>query len=155
VSLFFGSVCQPVVIAPLAAAQINKPPNAVRSLGGSSRTPNNSLLRPTPIIISYFSISAKLGREPQQIPSMGLSGVASAMVGQNLGASQARRAERAVRLIAHAVAGIMVIVLGCLALFAPQVMALFIGKGIGNGGKYGGRQTRRRLFFAVAKGREI
>ena len=60
-----------------------------------------------------------------QIPSMGLSGVVPAMVGQNLGAGQSQRAERAVSLIARAVAGIMVVVLGCLALFAPQVMALF------------------------------
>ena len=60
-----------------------------------------------------------------QIPSMGLSGVVSAMVGQNLGAGQSQRAERAVSLIARAVAGIMVVVLGCLALFAPQAMALF------------------------------
>ncbi len=34
--MFFGSACQPVVITPLAAAKINEPPNAVRSLGGSS-----------------------------------------------------------------------------------------------------------------------
>ena len=60
-----------------------------------------------------------------QIPSMGLGRVTPAMVGQNLGAGQPQRAERAVSLIARVVVGVMVVVLGGLALFAPQVMALF------------------------------
>jgi len=60
-----------------------------------------------------------------QIPSMGLARVTPAMVGQNLGAGQPQRAERAVSLIARIVVGITVVVLGGLVLFAPQVMALF------------------------------
>jgi Na+-driven multidrug efflux pump len=60
-----------------------------------------------------------------QIPSMGLSRVAPAMVGQNLGAGRSQRAERAVGLLARAVVGVTVVVLGGLVLFAPQVMALF------------------------------
>jgi putative MATE family efflux protein len=60
-----------------------------------------------------------------QIPGMGLARVAPAMVGQNLGAGQPGRAEKAVGLIARLVVGTMVLVLGVLALFAPQVMALF------------------------------
>jgi putative MATE family efflux protein len=60
-----------------------------------------------------------------QIPSMGLARVTPAMVGQNLGAGQPQRAERAVSLIARIVVGIVIVVLGGLVLFAPHVMALF------------------------------
>ncbi|UCC64466.1 MAG: MATE family efflux transporter [Anaerolineae bacterium] len=59
-----------------------------------------------------------------QMPSMGLARVTPAMVGQNLGAGQPQRAERAVSLIARTVVGVTVVVLGGLVLFAPQVMAL-------------------------------
>jgi Na+-driven multidrug efflux pump len=59
------------------------------------------------------------------IPSMGLSRVAPAMVGQNLGAAQPERAARSVSLIARAAALVGGCILGLLALFAPAVMALF------------------------------
>ena len=59
------------------------------------------------------------------IPSMGLSRVTPAMVGQNLGAGKPERAHEAVNLIARIAALIGVGVLGLLALFAPQVLSLF------------------------------
>jgi putative MATE family efflux protein len=60
-----------------------------------------------------------------QIPGMGLARSTPAMVGQNLGAGQPQRAERAVNLIARAALVITAVLLGGLALFAPQVMSLF------------------------------
>ena len=59
------------------------------------------------------------------IPSMGLSPAASAMVGQNLGATQPERAARSAGLIARATMLLNGAVLGLLALTSPQVMALF------------------------------
>lgn len=59
------------------------------------------------------------------VPGMGLSRAAPAIVGQNLGAAQPERAERAVGLIARVTAAINVVVFGLLALFAAQALALF------------------------------
>ncbi|MCP4537434.1 MAG: MATE family efflux transporter [Chloroflexi bacterium] len=59
------------------------------------------------------------------IPCMALSSATRAMVGQNLGAAQPERAARSVGLIARAVALISGGLLGLMALFAPQVIALF------------------------------
>jgi len=59
------------------------------------------------------------------IPCMGLYRSTGAMVGQNLGARQPDRAERAVRLIARAALLLGVVILALLAAAAPQVMAWF------------------------------
>jgi putative MATE family efflux protein len=94
-------------------------------------TPNlaNSLL--TRLASSYgattlaaWSVVQRVARFAQT-PSMGLSFVTPAMVGQNLGAGKPERAERAVRLLARVVVGLMVFVVGGLAIFAPQAMAVF------------------------------
>jgi len=60
-----------------------------------------------------------------QIPGNALARITPAMVGQNLGADKPERAERAVSIIVRLAAGIMAVVMGGLALFSPQVMALF------------------------------
>lgn len=90
---------------------------------------SNSLL--TRFVSSYgtttlaaWTIVQRIARFAQT-PSMGLAFVLPAMVGQNLGAGQPQRAERSVSLIARIVVGVMVVVLGGAALFAPQAMALF------------------------------
>ena len=59
------------------------------------------------------------------VPSMGLSRVTPPMVGQNLGAGKPERAENAVRLVARVAVLTGVGILGLLALFAPQALALF------------------------------
>lgn len=59
------------------------------------------------------------------IPSMGLSRVCPPMVGQNLGAGQPERAERAVWTTARVAAVTGSFILGLLALSAPQVLQLF------------------------------
>jgi putative MATE family efflux protein len=59
------------------------------------------------------------------IPGMGLSRVAPATVGQNLGAAQPERAARSVSIIARAVMLVAGCLFGLLILFAPQAMMLF------------------------------
>jgi putative MATE family efflux protein len=61
------------------------------------------------------------------IPGMSLTRTVPAMVGQNLGAAQPKRAARAVGLIARLTLGITVGTLSVLIPFAPQVMQLFSG----------------------------
>jgi putative MATE family efflux protein len=61
------------------------------------------------------------------IPGMSLARAVPAMVGQNLGAAQPKRAQRAVGLTARLTLGITIGTLGTLAIFAPQVMQLFSG----------------------------
>lgn len=94
-------------------------------------TPNLAMSLLTRLVSSYgattlaaWTIVQRVGRFAQT-PSMGLAFVTPAMVGQNLGAGQPQRAERAVSLIARLTLAVMVVVLGGLILFAPQVMTLF------------------------------
>lgn len=94
-------------------------------------TPNLSQSLLTRLISSYGAATLAAWAVVQrvarfvQIPSMGLASATPAMVGQNLGAEKPKRAEQAVGLIARAVAGTMAAMLLGVAVFAPQVMALF------------------------------
>lgn len=94
-------------------------------------TPNVAMSLLTRMIAAYGAptlaawIVARRLFDVAQIPSQGLSRAAPALVGQNLGAGQPGRAVGAVRSLARLVALTMVVILGLLTLFAPQVMALF------------------------------
>jgi len=63
------------------------------------------------------------------VPAMGLSGATPAMVGQNLGAAQPKRAARSVYLIASAALLSAGLALGWLALWSGPAFALFTSDG--------------------------
>ena len=94
-------------------------------------TPNLAMSLLTRLVSSYGAptlaawVIARRIFDFALIPSMGLSRVAPAMVGQNLGAARPERAARSVSLIARATTLVGGCILGLLALFAPGVMALF------------------------------
>jgi Na+-driven multidrug efflux pump len=56
---------------------------------------------------------------------MGISSIAGAMVGQNLGAKQPQRAKIAVNTITYLVLGITILILTILGVFAPGIMRIF------------------------------
>lgn len=58
-------------------------------------------------------------------PGMGLSRTAPALVGQNLGANKAERAEQAVKLVARYAVGASVVVFSLLAIWPAQAMSIF------------------------------
>jgi putative MATE family efflux protein len=63
------------------------------------------------------------------LPAMGLGRATNTMVGQNLGASRADRAERAVRLAASVGAGVMLVVAVVAYLFADPIVSVFMATG--------------------------
>lgn len=92
-------------------------------------TPNLAMSLLTRLVSAYGAVTLAawvvVQRILAQIPGTGLARVTPAMVGQNLGARQPQRAERAVSLIARIAVGTSVVVLGSLVLCAPCVMSLF------------------------------
>ncbi|MDH7487733.1 MAG: MATE family efflux transporter [Anaerolineae bacterium] len=94
-------------------------------------TPNLTMSLLTRLISSYGAPTLAAWMIVQRIfsfaliPSLGVSGATPAMVGQNLGAGQPERATRSVSLIARAALLVGGCILGLLALFAPQIIALF------------------------------
>jgi Na+-driven multidrug efflux pump len=94
-------------------------------------TPNLAISLLTRLVSSYRAVTwaawvvARRVLSFAHIPSAGLVRAVPAMVGQNLSARNPDRAAQAVRFVARAVAVKMVVILGALALLAPQVTARF------------------------------
>ena len=63
------------------------------------------------------------------LPAMGLGRATNTMVGQNLGAGNADRAERAVHLAAGVGAGVMLLVAVVAAVFADPIVSVFMATG--------------------------
>jgi putative MATE family efflux protein len=63
------------------------------------------------------------------LPAMGLGRATNTMVGQNLGARKADRAERAVQLAASVGAGVMLVVAVVAYLFAEPIVSVFMATG--------------------------
>ena len=63
------------------------------------------------------------------LPAMGLGRATNTMVGQNLGADQADRAERAVWIAAKASAGVMIAAAAIAALFPEPIVGVFMATG--------------------------
>nr|WP_282594520.1 MATE family efflux transporter [Halomarina salina] len=63
------------------------------------------------------------------LPAMGLGRATNTMVGQNLGAQKAERAERAVQLAASVGAGVMFLVAVVAYLFAEPIVSVFMATG--------------------------
>jgi Na+-driven multidrug efflux pump len=63
------------------------------------------------------------------LPAMGLGRATNTMVGQNLGADQADRAERAVWIAAKASAGVMIAAAAIAAIFPEPIVGVFMATG--------------------------
>lgn len=63
-----------------------------------------------------------------QVPSMGISGAASAMMGLNLGARRVERAKKAVRWIGYTAVGLSAVLMLILLIGAPWILSWFIGE---------------------------
>lgn len=63
------------------------------------------------------------------LPALGLGRATNTIVGQNLGAGNPERAERAVHLAAASAAGVMLVVAGFALVFAEPVVGVFVSTG--------------------------
>ena len=66
------------------------------------------------------------------LPAMGLGRATNTMVGQNLGAGNADRAERAVHLAAKVAAGVLLVIAVVAALFPRPIVSVFLGPDVPN-----------------------
>nr|WP_330166494.1 MATE family efflux transporter [Halobacterium sp. KA-4] len=89
------------------------------------------------------------------LPAMGLGRATNTMVGQNLGAKQPERAERAVWLAAKVAAGVLFAVAIVAAIFPRPIVAVFLSPGAENAAaivEYGSTYVRIRAIEFVFVG---
>jgi len=89
------------------------------------------------------------------LPAMGLGRATNTMVGQNLGAEQPERAERAVWLAAKVAAGVLFAVAVVAAIFPRPIVAVFLSPGSENAAaivEYGATYVRIRAIEFVFVG---
>ncbi|MCG1001872.1 MATE family efflux transporter [Halobacterium noricense] len=89
------------------------------------------------------------------LPAMGLGRATNTMVGQNLGAKQTERAERAVWLAAKFAAGVLFVIAIAAAVFPRPIVAVFLSPGAENAAAiidYGSTYVRIRAIEFVFVG---
>nr|WP_304610612.1 MATE family efflux transporter [Salarchaeum sp. JOR-1] len=84
-----------------------------------------------PAVVAAFGLGNRLV-SLVFLPAMGLGRATNTMVGQNLGANQAERAERAVWLAAKVAAAVLFCIAVVAALFPRPIVSVFIESGVEN-----------------------
>jgi putative MATE family efflux protein len=104
-----------------------------------------------PAVVAAFGLGNRL-ISLVFLPAMGLGRATNTMVGQNLGAEKAARAERAVHIAAKVAAGVLLGIAVVAAIFAEPIVSVFLGPETENAAlviEYGSTYVRIRTVEFV------
>ncbi|WP_232688663.1 MATE family efflux transporter [Halobacterium zhouii] len=104
-----------------------------------------------PAVVAAFGLGNRL-ISLVFLPAMGLGRATNTMVGQNLGAEKAARAERAVRIAVKVAAGVLLCIAVIAAIFAGPIVSVFLGPNTENAAlvvEYGAMYVRIRTVEFV------